>query len=193
MSGRELDVQASGRRSVVGKFEHLLGRSYATFKSDTNRLYVQWKPADEGELLRPDDFQARLHDLERRLAVVGIETYERVWVTRLDVSVDLLCAPEDGKALLDGLERPGSLAVNGLRSMGSHVRRCTSGREHRTMCSPRVLQETKDEERHTVREDPPGSGSVIQALRMVGGLLRGKGRGGDDLERSLRRDRSMAA
>lgn len=36
--------------------------------------------------------------------MVGLETFERVWVTRVDVSVDLACAPEDGKALLDGLE-----------------------------------------------------------------------------------------
>jgi hypothetical protein len=88
----------------VGKFENLLGRSYATFKTDTNRLYVQWKPADEGELLRPAEFEGRFRDLERRLAIVGIESFERVWITRLDVSVDLLCAPEDGKALLDGLQ-----------------------------------------------------------------------------------------
>jgi len=93
-----------GSEASWGKFENLLGRSFALFKSDTNRLYVQWKPADEGELLRPAEFQQRFQDLERRLAVVGIETFERVWVTRLDVSVDLLCAPEDGKALLDGLE-----------------------------------------------------------------------------------------
>jgi hypothetical protein len=105
MSGREFGTSKRlGHEASWGKFENLLGRSYATFKSDTNRLYVQWKPADEGELLLPADFEARFRDLERRLAVVGIESYERVWVTRLDVSVDLVCAPEDGKALLDGLE-----------------------------------------------------------------------------------------
>jgi hypothetical protein len=105
MDGREFGTSKRlGWEGSWGKFENLLGRSYATFKSDTNRLYVQWKPADEGELLRPAEFEERFRDLERRLAVVGIESFERVWVTRLDVSVDLLCAPEDGKALLDGLE-----------------------------------------------------------------------------------------
>jgi hypothetical protein len=105
MSGRDFGTSKRlGYEGAWGKFENLLGRSYATFKSDTNRLYVQWKPADDGELLRPDDFEKAFRSLERRLAVVGIETFERVWITRLDVSVDLLCAPEDGKALLVGLE-----------------------------------------------------------------------------------------
>ena len=105
MPGRELGTtKRLGFEASWSKFENLLGRSFASFKSDTNRLYVQWKPVDAGELLRPTEFQARFRDLERRLAVVGIETFERVWVTRLDVSVDLVCAPEDGKALLDGLE-----------------------------------------------------------------------------------------
>jgi|SRR5581483_9957244 len=105
MSGRDFGTSKRlGYEASWGKFENLLGRSYATFKSDTNRLYVQWKPADEGELLRPDEFEPRFRDLKRRMAVVGLESFERVWVTRLDVSVDLACAPEDGKALLDGLE-----------------------------------------------------------------------------------------
>ena len=105
MSGREFGTtKRLGHEASWGKFENLLGRSYATFKSDTNRLYVQWKPADEGELLRPAEFEPRFRDLERRMAVVGLESFERVWVTRLDVSVDLACAPENGKALLDGLE-----------------------------------------------------------------------------------------
>lgn len=105
LPGREFGTtKRLGYDGAWGKFESLLGRSYVQFKSDSNRLYVQWKPADEGELLRPAEFESRYGDLERRLAVVGIETWERVWVTRLDVSVDLLCNPEDGKALLDGLE-----------------------------------------------------------------------------------------
>jgi hypothetical protein len=105
MPGRDFGTtKRLGYEASWGKFESLLGRSYVSFKADTNRLYVQWKPADEGELLPPADFEARFSDLERRLAVVGIETFERVWITRLDVSVDLLCAPEDGKALLSGLE-----------------------------------------------------------------------------------------
>ena len=103
------------------------------FKSDTNRLYVQWKPADEGELLSPADFERRFRDLERRLAVVGIETFEREWVTRLDVSVDLVCAPADGKALLDGLSwRHGSRAGNESQSTVSRDRRSTSDRAPQT-------------------------------------------------------------
>jgi hypothetical protein len=105
MDGREFGrTKRLGYEASWGKFENLLGRSFATFKSDTNRLYVQWKPAAKNELLRPEAFEEQFRDLERRLAVVGIESFEPVWVTRLDVSVDLLCAPEDGKALLDGLE-----------------------------------------------------------------------------------------
>jgi hypothetical protein len=105
MPGREFGISKRlGSEGSFGKFENLLGRSYATFKSDTNRLYVQWKPVEPGELLRPMDFEEKFRGLERRLAVMGIESFERVWATRLDVSVDLICAPEDGKALLAGLE-----------------------------------------------------------------------------------------
>jgi hypothetical protein len=93
-----------GREGAFGKFENLLDRCFMLFKSDTKRLYVQWKPAGAGELLKPAHFEKEFRYLEERLAVVGIETYERVWITRLDVSVDLVCAPEDGKALLDGLQ-----------------------------------------------------------------------------------------
>jgi hypothetical protein len=93
-----------GRDGSRGKFENLLGRSYAAFKSDTSRLYIQWKPVVEGELLRPEDFECEFHGLEQRMAVVGLESFERAWVTRVDVSVDLECSPADGKALLDALE-----------------------------------------------------------------------------------------
>src|SRR5581483_9692906 len=104
MNGRDFGTSKRlGSEASWGKFENLLGRSYATFKNDTKRLYVQWKPADEGDLLRPAAFERRFRDLERRMALVGIESFEPAWVTRLDVAVDLVCAPEDGKALLDGL------------------------------------------------------------------------------------------
>ncbi|HVU77353.1 MAG TPA: hypothetical protein VHC67_07210 [Gaiellaceae bacterium] len=107
---REMEGRDNGPSKILGyeaswgKFENLLGRSFSKFIWDTKRLYVQWKPAARNELLRPCEFEAQFRDLEKRLAVVGIETWEPVWVTRLDVSVDLLCDPEDGKALLDGLE-----------------------------------------------------------------------------------------
>jgi len=105
MGGRPLgNATRLGFEASWGKFENLLGRSFAKFMHDTNRLYVQWKPAAPGELMSPAKFESELNALERRMAVVGIESYERVWITRLDVAVDLLCAPEDGKALLNGLE-----------------------------------------------------------------------------------------
>ena len=105
MPGREFGMtKRLGYDGSWGKFENLLGRSYATFKRDTNRLYVQWKPVAEGELLRPEDFEREYNALEQRMAVVGLESFERQWVTRVDVSVDLECSPADGKALLDALE-----------------------------------------------------------------------------------------
>jgi hypothetical protein len=116
LSGMAPPAVGPGTRYTLAggrKFENLLGRSFAMFKSDTNRAYVQWKPADAGELLRPAGFEDEFRDLKRRLAVIGIETFERMWVTRLDVSVNVVCAPEDGKALLDGCRLPGFLAVNG--------------------------------------------------------------------------------
>ena len=58
MDGRQFGTSKRlGSEASWGKFENLLGRSYATFKSDTNRLYVQWKPAAAGELLRPGRIQ----------------------------------------------------------------------------------------------------------------------------------------
>jgi hypothetical protein len=105
MPGREFGTtKRLGYDGAWGKFENLLGRSYATFKRDTNRLYIQWKPVGDGELLRPADFEREFHALEQRMAVVGLESFERQWVTRVDVSVDLECSPADGKMLLDALE-----------------------------------------------------------------------------------------
>jgi hypothetical protein len=58
MDGQTLgNSKRLGYEASWGKFENLLRRSYATFKLDTNRLDVQWKPADEGERLRPIEFE----------------------------------------------------------------------------------------------------------------------------------------
>jgi hypothetical protein len=183
MDGREIGASKRlGWEASWGKFENLLGRSFAMFKSDTNRLYVQWKPADAGELLRPAQFEERFHDLERRLAVVGIETFERVWVTRLDVSVDLACAPEDGKALLDGLQaarlpRGQRITIDGLLPSAS-VRRCSRAR---------VLPQSEDEDGSTLREDSARGCAPVQAEGMVGGLLLHRRRcGGDHLGTAIR-------
>src|SRR5215218_1893864 len=43
-----------------GKWSHLLGRSAAFWKSDTNRLYVQAKFAPEGELCLPASLGAEI-------------------------------------------------------------------------------------------------------------------------------------
>src|ERR1700690_958361 len=55
-------------------------------------------------MLRPGESERQFHALEQRMAVVCLESFERQWVTRLDVSVDLECSPPDGKLLLDALE-----------------------------------------------------------------------------------------
>jgi hypothetical protein len=53
------------------------------------------------------------------MALVGLTSFEPAWVTRLDVAVDPVCRPADGKLLLDALEA--SRLPNGwrVRSVGS--------------------------------------------------------------------------
>src|SRR6266540_5959808 len=55
-----------------GKWSHLLGRTVAFWKSDTERLYVQAKLAPAGELCTPADFARALESLLSRMAVVGL-------------------------------------------------------------------------------------------------------------------------
>jgi hypothetical protein len=106
-----------------GRWSHLLGRSVAFWKADTQRLYVQAKLADEGELCCPVDFASRVEALARRMAVVGMVSYVAPWVTRLDVAVDADCDPADGKLLLDALEA--SRLPHGWRTSSSGVPRST--------------------------------------------------------------------
>lgn len=88
-----------------GRLVHLLGRSVSFWKSDTKRLYVQAKLADEGQLCPPREMAVRTRALiERLAAVVGIVSYDQPWVTRVDVAVDAECDSADGKLLLDALE-----------------------------------------------------------------------------------------
>jgi hypothetical protein len=87
-----------------GKWVHVLGRSVSFWKSDTKRLYVQAKLADEGELSPPGEVAERIQALIERMAAVGIISYEQPWVTRVDVAVDAECESADGKLLLDALE-----------------------------------------------------------------------------------------
>jgi hypothetical protein len=121
-----------------GRWSHLLGRSVAFWKSDTNRLYVQAKVAPEGELCSPVRLGEGISELKRRMALVGLVSYVEPWVTRLDVAVDAQCHPADGKLLLDALEA--TRLPNGWRTTSSGVprstvyfrargrRRCTHGR-----------------------------------------------------------------
>src|SRR5947208_1800400 len=51
-----------------GKWSHLLGRSVAFWKPDTNRLYVQAKLASEGALCPPASLGAELTALTQRMA-----------------------------------------------------------------------------------------------------------------------------
>src|SRR5690242_10915716 len=78
-----------------GKWAHLFGRSVSFWKSDTRRLYVQAKLADENELCPPRELAGRVRALMERMAVVGVVSYEQPWVTRIDVAVDATCARAD--------------------------------------------------------------------------------------------------
>ena len=59
-----------------GRWSHLLGRSVAFWKSDTQRLYVQAKVAPEGELCPPAALGNEIELLRRRMAAVGLVSYE---------------------------------------------------------------------------------------------------------------------
>jgi hypothetical protein len=108
-----------GDRSSWGTFAHLLGRSVSFWRRETSRLYVQAKLAEEGELCAPPQLRSATDELLMRMALVGLTTYEPAWVTRIDVAVDAVCRPADGKLLLDALEA--SRLPNGwrVRSVGS--------------------------------------------------------------------------
>jgi hypothetical protein len=112
-----------GERVSWGKWSHLLGRSVSFWKSDTKRLYVQAKLAADGELCPPAEIRARVRELLERMAIVGIESYEDPWVTRLDVAVDAGSHPMDGKLLLDALEAV--RLPNGWRTTSVGVPRST--------------------------------------------------------------------
>ena len=106
-----------------GKWGHLLGRSVAHWKADTQRLYVQAKLAPPNQLCPPADVPREIENVTRRLAALGIMSWEQPWITRVDVAVDAKCRPENGKLLLDGLEavRP----PNGWRTRGVGTPRST--------------------------------------------------------------------
>jgi len=82
-----------GDRSSWGSFAHLLGRSVSFWRRETSRLYVQAKLADEGCLCRLKDLGGAVEQLLERMALVGVESFEPAWVTRIDVAVDAVCRP----------------------------------------------------------------------------------------------------
>src|SRR5215207_10003084 len=86
-----------GERSSWGSWAHLLGRSRAFWKSDTSRLYVQAKLAEQGQLCAPGEVGESARGLIARMAAAGIVSYHEPWVTRMDVAVDARCCPSDGK------------------------------------------------------------------------------------------------
>jgi hypothetical protein len=112
-----------GEPASWGKWSHLLGRSVAHWKADTQRLYIQAKVAAYGALCPPESLSAEVSALIDRMAAVGIVSFEQPWVTRIDVAVDARCKPEVGKLLLDALEavRP----PNGWRTRGVGTPRST--------------------------------------------------------------------
>jgi hypothetical protein len=93
-----------GERGSWGAWANAFGRSAAHWKPETCRLYVQAKLSAEGTLCAPNEFSQACHALFERMALVGVTSYEPVWVTRLDVAVDAHCEPVAGKLLLDALE-----------------------------------------------------------------------------------------
>src|SRR5436190_20532640 len=90
-----------GHRTSWGQWAHFLGRSVAHWKADTRRLYVQAKLASEGELCPPGEVMGEVERLIGRMESAGLTSWERPWVTRVDVAVDASCDPADGKLLLD--------------------------------------------------------------------------------------------
>jgi hypothetical protein len=112
-----------GDRASWGTWVHLLGRSVSFWKEDTLRLYVQAKLTPDGSLCSPTAFGDAYEALLKRMAWVGVVSYEPAWITRLDVAIDARCKPADGKLLLDALEAV--RLPNGWRTRSVGVPRST--------------------------------------------------------------------
>lgn len=112
-----------GERTSWGQWSSALGRSNAHWRAETRRLYVQAKLGAEGKLCGPADFQNACNALFERMALVGLVSYEPVWVTRIDVAVDARCDSPEGKLLLDGLEA--ARLPNGWRTSSAGEPRST--------------------------------------------------------------------
>jgi hypothetical protein len=92
-----------GSTASWGKWEPLIAGMATFWKADTKRVYVQAKLGPDGFLCPPELISGQAEALLERLAFVGIASWEPPWVTRLDVAVDGVCRPEDGRMLLDAL------------------------------------------------------------------------------------------
>ena len=146
-----------------GKWAHLLGRSVAFWKADTKRLYVQAKVAAEGELCAPSELGGAVSALIGRMAVVGLVSYAKPWVTRLDVAVDSDCDAADGKLLLDTLEA--ARLPNGWRTTSSGVPRSTVYFRARTterVYARAYCRNLKTKTGEALRTDPPRSRGAIR-------------------------------
>jgi hypothetical protein len=150
-----------GEPASWGNWAHLLGRSVSFWKSDTKRLYVQAKLAEAGELCPPREIAGRTGELMERMAAVGIVSYERPWVTRVDVAVDAECESADGKLLLDALEAV--RLPNGWRTTSTGSPRSTVYFRARTTehVRARVLPESQDEDRAAIRADSVGGRAAV--------------------------------
>jgi hypothetical protein len=93
-----------GQRTKQGQWAHMFGRSVVFWKPETKRLYVQAKLAADGELCAPPDVAGAVRQVVAQLESRGLASWDRPWVTRVDVAVDGTCDPADGKLLLDALE-----------------------------------------------------------------------------------------
>jgi hypothetical protein len=112
-----------GERASWGAWSNLLGRSVSFWKSDTKRLYVQAKLAEERAVCEPGAVGRQGRELIERMAALGIVSHADPWVTRMDVAVDARCSSADGKLLLDALE---SVRLpNGWRTRSVGVPRST--------------------------------------------------------------------
>jgi hypothetical protein len=112
-----------GDRTSWGSFANLFGRSVGFWRRETSRLYVQAKLAEDGTLCRLEDLRGAVAQLFERMAIVGVESFEPAWVTRVDVAVDAVCRPSHGKLLLDALEA--CRLPNGWRTRSVGVPRST--------------------------------------------------------------------
>jgi hypothetical protein len=112
-----------GDRTSWGAWANALGRSAAHWKPDTRRLYVQAKLGVGGNLCPPAEFGAACEALFEQMALLGLVSFEPVWITRVDVAVDARCESALGRLLLDGLEA--ARLPNGWRTSSAGEPRST--------------------------------------------------------------------